>query len=217
MDTLPTGNILQRTFNIRYEGYTGTMFEADHGDHTILVTALHVVAGMVATGTVEIATKAGWDPLPVTLVGAVGDVCVLRSERRLSLPKLPLVLSSDGLVLGQTVHFLGFPPGLPPGHCWEHGGFPVPFVKRASVAAFGHHDGKANFYLDGINNPGFSGGPVFFRHPDGSSRVAGVVNGYMSRPEAIAGAEDLEYEVNTGIIFATEIPAVVGLLPKLSP
>src|SRR5262245_48045659 len=142
VEPIPTVNILTRTFNIRYAGGTGTMFEADHGAGTVLITALHVVEGIQPNDTIEIAANAMWDSLPVSLIGSVGDVCVLRCGRRLGPAHLPIALSSNGLQLGQHVSFLGFPLHLPPSHYGEEkeGGFPLPFVKRAAVSRFGSKD-----------------------------------------------------------------------------
>src|SRR5689334_1432610 len=105
MLAIPSSNIITRTFKIRYKTGTGTVFEVDHGDSTFLVTAYHVVEGIQPIDQIEIATKRGGVELPVTLVGTDGDVCVLRTDRRLSPEAMPLVLTSNGLQLGQAVSF----------------------------------------------------------------------------------------------------------------
>ena len=59
----------------------------------------------------------------------------------------------------------------------------MPFVKHCTVSAIGQ-DGNNILVLDGINNAGFSGGPVIFKTgPD--QRIVAVVCGYHTEPAEI--------------------------------
>ena len=62
---------------------------------------------------------------------------------------------------GQDVYFLGFPYGLHGDMSALSNDLPFPFVKKGIISLF-HNDGVNRIYLDGHNNPGFSGGPVVF-------------------------------------------------------
>ena len=64
-----TSNILQRTFQIRYAGSTGTCFTIDVESRRYLVTARHVVESLENDAVVEISHNRAWVPLPVQLVG----------------------------------------------------------------------------------------------------------------------------------------------------
>jgi hypothetical protein len=76
--------------------------------------------------------------------------------------------------------------------------------------------------LDGINNPGFSGGPVFFGTGD-ALKVAAVISGYYLQPtEVIRGGaarlakgtpKDYVNE-NSGFIIAYDIAWAVDVIKK---
>ena len=60
----------------------------------------------------------------------------------------------------------------------------VAFVKRASVSAVPKtKNGAHYFYLNGFNNPGFSGGPVaFYDYKSNQWAIVAVISGF--EPEA---------------------------------
>ena len=108
-------------------------------------------------------------------------------------PTIPLVTSpldspkaaSDGVVLGGDCSFLGFPYG----GSWlaNYGGQStrMPFTKRCGVS--GMQPEPKVWILDGLNNVGFSGGPVIF----GSGldqRVFAVISGYRTEPSEVISA-----------------------------
>jgi len=118
----------------------------------------------------------------------------------------------EGLIYGQDVFFLGFPYDLLGRIILGSEGYPLPFVKKATVSLF---DSRV-IYLDGHNNSGFSGGPVVFPQTGKNEyRVAGVVSGYVERPEPVFDGEHktpLVYQYNTGIIVAHNIKAALDLI-----
>ena len=69
--------------------------------------------------------------------------------------------SINGILYGQEAYFLGFPFDLE----WEvadealNRSFPLPILKRSIVSAMLFDIPQKLILLDGINNPGFSGGP----------------------------------------------------------
>jgi hypothetical protein len=82
-----------------------------------------------------------------------------------------------------------------------------PLVKRATLSAIQPEEDVTILYLDGFNNPGFSGGPVVF-YPPGSNmlHVAGVISGYRIDPLEVVDEERPDWravvEANSGIIVA---------------
>jgi hypothetical protein len=85
------------------------------------------------------------------------------------------------------------------------------FVKHAIISATDKPGGVNIIYLDGMNNPGFSGGPVIF-NPNGDSQkpqVCGVISGYRREFQEVlhraAPVAELTAAANTGIIVATDI------------
>ena len=102
-----------------------------------------------------------------------------------SLPH-PLSTSDAGIIFGQDVCFLGFPYCLHTELGEVNRNFPLPFIKKSTFSA---SDDKWNvLYLDGDNNPGFSGGPVVFlqqQKPSKKSSVAGVILDFHPRMKPV--------------------------------
>lgn len=84
----------------------------------------------------------------------------------------------------------------------------------------GGNQGINVFYLDGHNNPGFSGGPTVFTESDKNQyKVAAVVHGYSSTEEPIfqAGKETpMRWISNTGIVIDYDIRYAVEAI-KANP
>ncbi|HZD60078.1 MAG TPA: hypothetical protein VE439_06450, partial [Anaerolineae bacterium] len=135
---------------------------------------------------------------------------------------LELEPTSDGIVYGQDVFFLGFPYGMRVELGNLNRGFPLPFVKKAILSCIHTtENGVQIYYLDGHNNPGFSGGPVVFKEANRQNfKVASVISGYRQEEEPIyqAGQEihfqeiPLVYRYNTGIIYSYGIKHAVDLI-----
>ena len=213
-----TANILQRTFRISYGNKEGTCFTLDLDGRQYLVTARHVVQSIDSPSTVRIFHDGAWKDLPVQLVGhGAGDIdiTVLAAQQQVS-PTYTVHATLDGLIIGQEVFFLGFPYGFGSEVGKMNDDFPVPFVKKAIVSATDDSKGSRIFFLDGHNNPGFSGGPVVYcRASDGDMMVVGVVSGYISFPEPVYNANHepvLNYYYNTGIIKTYSIAHATELI-----
>lgn len=216
-----TANVLQRTFQISFGESRGTCFTVDDNNRQYIVTARHLVGAIEKSATIRIKRENVWKDYPVNLVGhCTGkiDISVLAAERQLS-PEYHLTANTHGLELAQDVYFLGFP------YDWasEVGEInrDFPFIKKALLSAVKSSDPNSKddiLYLDGHNNPGFSGGPVVFsrrQQPADQFSVAGVISGYKSSMEPVyfeKKVSPLEYEHNTGIIVAYSIRHAMDLI-----
>ena len=210
-----TSNILQRVTRLqaRMSGSAFT-FETDDS-RQYLATARHVVQDIAAGANVELMIDNAWQAWPLT--GAwhspdpTVDVSVLSFEQPI-LPAFSAELTTDGLTWGQEVYFLGYPFGIS-GGAIMHDGRPLPFIKHGIMSG---SEGipLSILYVDGSNNPGFSGGPLVFRH--GSAfRVAGVISGWKSSlakvevrdllDSTFRESETLRIAVDTGIVTAYSI------------
>ena len=198
---LVLSNILQRTFFIRYRGYTGTCFTADVDDKRYLITARHLVEEMQEADLLKIMHDNKWKALPVNLVGhgeADIDISVLAPEQLFG-ANHPLKISGE-LFVSETVYFLGYP------YQWSsrsgnlNQDFPLPLVKKAIVSGIGPD--RSLVLLDGHNNHGFSGGPVV-REED-TSQIIGVISGYKFAIQPVLDRDGNEgpygYHENTGIV-----------------
>ncbi|MFB9112079.1 trypsin-like peptidase domain-containing protein [Xanthomonas arboricola pv. corylina] len=196
----------------------GTLFTIEIEGLQYLVTAKHLLEQWEPGDYIEIWQGQEWRGLPVNLVGAheAGDVAVFASSMQLA-QRLPLEASSKGLIWSQDVFFLGFPYGwraeVPPDLNQR---YPLPFVKKAIVSAMAVADGFETIFLDGFNNPGFSGGPVVFIPPGSNEfQVCSVVTSFRYVDEPIYEGESehsLVYRTNTGIIESTNIRIAVDLI-----
>ena len=225
-EPMVTINVIQRTFHIGSNASRGTAFAIDRNNRQCLVTARHVVAGISSKDEIKIYHEQQWKSIAVRVVGICDDevdVAVLSSEIQLA-PSWPLEATAEGLTYGQQVYFLGFPFGFVGGLERLNRDFPAPFVKGGIYSAT--DETCSVIYIDGHNNPGFSGGPVVFvpsGRPSNEFRVAGVVASYPTQLQPIvdkSGAiitgkndEPAAYTAeNSGLVVAYEIQNATNLI-----
>lgn len=205
-----TQNVIRRTFRLKHGDAVGTCFTIDVESHQYIVTARHVVAGLLAGGlaAVEILHDGDWKPLVVHvawLSEQPADVAILAPQQQLSHASTALEPTPSGMSVGQQVYFLGFTEmellAFP-----ESAGFPMPLVRQGILAGIVAQSGTTVLVIDGHNIPGFSGGPVVFK-PQSSSefRVAGVVSAYRPEPKPVLlGGQETELYIaeNSGLVIA---------------
>jgi len=227
---VPTTNILRRTFHVRYGSQIATCFTVDHADRQYIVTARHVVEGFPASGEIFLFRNGDWAPVVCQRVGFARDgidIAVLAPPSQIS-PTFPCAPTSAGLAVGQDAFFLGFPYGLRTDAPGLNGDFPLPLVKKVCVSSMmGTPDNTQLFLLDGINNVGFSGGPVVF-YPLGNVRdlrVAAVISAYHQSWATVhvrdevsgnfhAASTPLAAKENTGIIISYSIAHAMELIEQ---
>ena len=207
--------VITRVFQLMYGDGTGTCFAIDVDKRQYLCTAKHCLPDFTGS-TIEIFRDNQWKQLAVDLIGYGShdsDVCVLAPSVRLVGDHLTLNPTAGGLRYGQEVFFLGFPYRMHMDSKDLNRLFPFPFVKRATVSACDFHkSAESTVYLDGHNNPGFSGGPVVFTpdgRPNGEWRVAAIVSGYTTSltPVVDSAGNQTSYGIqsNTGIVCSHNI------------
>lgn len=211
-------NILQRTFHIKYGQAIGTCFTIDVDNKQYLVTARHVVDGVSNSDTIDIFNDDKWHSLNCSLVGnakADADISVLALDIQLS-PTHPLPVTGH-FYLSQDAYFIGYPYGMFGNVGKTNSDFPVPFVKKGIISSFGDDpDGIYIIYLDGHNNPGFSGGPVVCQILGTQDcMVIGVISGFRFEEEPIFIGDNqtnLAYKYNTGIIVSVHIKHALEII-----
>lgn len=216
-----TSNIINRVFLIKYQESLGTCFALDIDDKQYIVTAKHVVAGITDGGTVYFAKDGRWYPSQIHLIGhhENSDVSVFSLNVRIVSEQL-IMSAKDEFFYGQDIRFLGYPYGIYDyKHCLAvRGGFPIPFIKAGIVSSF--DSTNQNLYIDGINNPGFSGGPVIFEDfKTNDFYVGGIISSYKcQKDKVILGKNETNLSVlsNSGIIIATSIEDALSVI-KANP
>ncbi|UNN05266.1 S1 family peptidase [Rhodococcus opacus] len=191
-----------RTLKIKTPTGLGTCFTINRHGRQWLVTAQHVLEG-VNPVDIKVVTHDGVEQagLPLQLVPPVNpgaDIAVLSLNGNELTHDLSLLPSSEGCVITQDAYFLGFPFGLSFQNAFET----LPIVKKSIVSGNDRSNSVLLWLLDGINNPGFSGGPVVFnRLGTDDWQVLGVVSGYRTQAVAVADGAG-HVPTNSGIILA---------------
>jgi len=228
--SLITASVIQRTFHIRHGNLTGTAFAIDYEGRQYLITARHVLDGLEAGEGLSIHHGKEWQSTSASIVGVSSrdiDIIVLSLPLQIA-PAFPLEASTEGMVFGRQVYFLGFPFGWDGGAEDINRDFPMPSVKAGFLSAI-TGTRPSRIYVDGHNNKGFSGGPLVFV-PDGKPqnefRLAGIVSNYPTpigepivdeRGNHIldeTGKPAAYFRENPGFVVATNIKHAVELIEE---
>ena len=221
---VPTSNVLYRVLRLRTGTAVGSAFtiEVDGGQY--LITARHNLKDFGGVGEIDLWLGGRWSRMRARAIVPARqevDIAALDVGKTVTVT-YALEPTSAGLTLGQQVYFLGYPAGTP-GSLPAPAGFgEIPFLKSGIISAIDTRDPQANvLYLDGQNNPGFSGGPIVFWHARSRRfRVAGVVRGYRNEAlpvlkkknigDPLAPAyNDLYTRANSGIVVGFDIRHIV--------
>ena len=229
---VPLG-FFKRVFQIQFGNGKGTCFLIEVDDKQYIITARHVVDGLKDHGSIRILMDKGWEEVRVNLIlpdHPKIDIVAMAAERLLA-PAMPIPLESGepaNFMVGQDVYFLGFPFGL--SSPYSGSSIRLPFVKKAIFSGV-DPGGTHVMYLDGINNPGFSGGPVIYANYFQRDRlqIAGVISGYRAETVLVEEkliddtnrlSEDAQKKIirfvleNTGLIVAFGINEIVSAIRK---
>ena len=216
-----TTNVIQRVFHLRVGEATGTVFALDHEGKQYLITAGHLLEGMTSLDEIKVFHEGQWKSLPLAMVGIAqnADIAVLAPGIQLA-PLHPLEATMGGIVFGQQVFFLGFPLGMMLGSGGINRDFPFPLVKSGVLS--GIEFGKAaRIWVDGHNNPGFSGGPLIFIRAedqfkaDRAYKVAGVISAYRVSVLPVYNRQGQQiglFPENSGIVLAYGIQPALDMI-----
>lgn len=208
---VPAG-IITRVVYLKNGTLTGTGFLIDYKGKEYLVTARHVVEGLSAHNPkLQFYRSADWHDLASDIVlpkNEKVDIAVLDIHSKPSLPlDLKVELTGESPTLGGQVYFLGYPFGL---HSLQNSGEYLPLVKAGVFSGLDNSDStELLYYIDGFNNPGFSGGPcVYIDNSTHVWRIFGVIQGY--KPDSIKTkirGKDVDTGLlsNSGILLAYPI------------
>lgn len=205
------------------------------------ITAKHILTGAkhppYGTVTSKSATLSMLDPgaekerwLPVNFSvldpGKDIDIVVLAPSAPLLRNPLPSVKATvAGIMLGGDCEFLGYPGatgGLWAAHLPDGGQFYwMQYVKHCFVSSL-PGGGTTVMILDGVNNHGFSGGPVIY-HTGADQQILGVISGIITEPAEVvpalvakkpATSVKTKVDTNAGFIVAYSIDAAIDAIHK---
>lgn len=212
-----SNHIIQRTINIKYNGATGTSFAFDYDNKQYYVTAKHVIENIEDGGYLEVFHDKVWNKHKIKLVGHSKnyDISVFVLESIINENKT-IIGDSDNIVYSGDAYFLGFPYNISNLTHTREDTFPLPLVKKGIISGFKNDEPVKIILIDGINNPGFSGGPIVYFCPHTSElKVCGVISAFryeLQRIQSVDKKTEIEIKVNTGIIIGYGIEEAVNLI-----
>jgi len=211
-DAVPV-ELLQRTVLIRTATEQGTGFLIDYDGKLFLVTARHVLSGQNGTANIQVRKNGEWLSLPAAKIlypkSDEVDIAVLKTDEPATKPfGITVSKKNSSVVLGQQIWFLGYP--FLEGLSSHIANIEAPFIKRGTMSAIVSTNPDAVLlYIDGFNNPGFSGGPIIcWDLTDHVYKIIGVVKGYRNENAKVAvnGQQvDTNILVNSGILVGYSI------------
>lgn len=214
-----TRDILTIVLRLRRGNEEATGFAIEVDGSQYIVTARHLFNAPQSPTLIDVFRHDSWVTYPVSFIHVATstvDIAVLKINGQIFTTH-PNTLGVAGAKLSQRVFFVGFPFGLSIDGLVLNNGFPLPLVKHGIIASMPQGDGP--FFVDGINNPGFSGGPVVL--DDGNlSRptIIGVVSGYRWAQEPVfhegRQSPDLSVQSNTGLLVAFSVDHAVRAIKK---
>lgn len=138
------------------------------------------------------------------------DIAIIKLKENIQ--RMTPVPLSPAHFMGDECRFFGFPYN---GFFSRSDKGYLPFMKKAIVSTVG----DKIVYLDGMNNPGFSGGPVVMWDAyDNRLKILGVISSYHPQVDSTVGPNNsiIHYKENSGIIYCYPIKDVQNMLDSLS-
>jgi len=243
--TAPTTNILTRITLIESEHGAATAFSIDVDGREYWITAKHVLSGAkhppygsITKKTVSVRLldpafkELRWLSVSFSVIDPGNDIdIVVLAPPNTLLPVAPAEMGSPSfahVTLGDACEFLGYPSAS--GGAWSaqtsDGKFQwMPFVKHCFIASLPDRQTRA-VILDGINNPGFSGGPVIYQTGP-QQRIVAVISGIVTEPsevlpsivtkiplETSSDQHGQKVDANSGFIVAYSIDPAIEAIHK---
>ena len=233
-------NIAKRVLMIRIGIDEGTAFTLENNSCQYIITAKHLFEKVGYSKDFIVELNDGGDTwtahhAKIYYHDLDVDVAVIMLKDGNDITKkYDVTICEEGVDFGTDLYFLGFPFGYRMGFLDGINERPIPLLKKGILSGEIIEEGKRVHFIDGHNNPGFSGGPVYYLKGT-EVYIMGVVSGYRDHLSVLYEAiiepklgqvqfqELLRYYVkeNSGIVrffniyYVTEIFEKINNLPRL--
>jgi len=237
-----TQQALFRTFMIETNFGRGTTFSIDVDNREYWITAKHMFTG-IKTGPAGVFTEKTvranilsqigdgdeghdlhWMTETFSVIDPGKDIDILvlvPGHLLLDFPRdFNLKVGAEGVGLGGDCEFLGFPYGGGWKTQFSDGTHPdtkswlwLPYIKHCTPSATLHEKGLAIWVLDGINNEGFSGGPVLYA-TGSNQKVFAVISGFHQEPLEVLPAPPPGQKQTSSIPDSPKLPGEKSNEPK---
>lgn len=213
-------DIIQSIYRIKYGSGNGTCFQISNSGQRYLISAKHIFPDKKNNDNLEfeIFHDNSWkthegklfihsnDNIDIAAIDLLEHSFYRESNVELAHP--------EELYTSQECFFLGFPYNMYSDLPKANDNLPVPFIKKAIFSLFtGDESNEKIAYLDGHNNPGFSGGPVAAEIIGKNiTKICSVVSSYVVQSNKLEKTT-LLYGENSGIIVsysATHIMEIIN-------
>lgn len=150
-------------------------------DKTYVCTAAHVISGAHVGDNLGVELNSGWAYSQVEEIhlSSTGLDVAFIALSEISEGGLPKDRLDQSIVIGQPVMYCGYPLNMStniPGLGLSH---PVPLFRQGLVSGRISESGIELFLVDGFNNAGFSGGPIFKNgERAGEPKLFAIVSGF---------------------------------------
>lgn len=219
---IPTDGMLFRTVNLSYGTQLATGFIVTHKGLNFIVTVKHIFKGSEKDVVAAIRSDTTWRKISGSIhfhINPLIDIAVIKPDNLEVAGGIPLTESS--VALGDRGFFLGFPYGMRTTDKESlNNGLPFPLIKGAVLSGLSIENGVQVYFLDGHNNPGFSGGPVFFndRTPNGNKglQLVAVISAYINQKNQLTTPMgNFDYFENSGIVIATASNHILEIIDAI--
>lgn len=222
-----TTDFLNNTFFITNNSNGGTAFSLNYRGNTYLISARHIFPSIKSGSIVNAGITVGninkvynyniyFDDDSTVDVAVLVPINVI-------IPKSEIELDTISSVISQQLYFLGFPYSQYSTFGIKHDFkkyLPIPFVKGAILSGINATPKGVILYLDGHNNPGFSGGPLIGRNAmntnDRKNYLFGVVVAYVNQQDQTkdSNGNNINYTENSGLFYAFGCNFIKNIIDK---
>lgn len=218
-------DLLSVVKHLKYKSESGTSFIIIEDSENYLVTAKHLFKGVKNGEFVkfEIELDNQWKNAYGTVYYdtlSSADIVLIKT-RNIKNVNSPISIKPMLTLLGDEGYFIGFPYGnksSDPSQVLD--GFPVPLVKKAVFSGGTIVNNSIISFLDGHNNPGFSGGPVLFTDRaiggDNQLHLIGVISAYINQDNEVnTDFGKFKYFENSGIIISYGVKHIHEIIKQI--